>query len=366
MARIDNMILVVGMHRSGTSAAARLINILGADVGENLLLGQTEINRNGFWENNALIDIHDEIFVELDSAWFDFRPLPPEWWRSEEIRPFGREILSVVERDYSSTHLLGVKDPRLCRFLPLWKEVLKPVVQNTLCLLMIRNPLEVAGSLKKRDNIEKDIALMLWMLYVLEAEYYSRELRRSVVDYDGLLKDWKGTVERMTDELGITWPKSIPEVADALQKEINPDLRRHHLKPLDLKETDALTRKALAVYAAVTGGDLSGSRDFFDDTRERLHEFELISGAMPDIVFREKMNLVEKTNALMQLGKEHQHAMQVVEERDQQLEHLHEERDRQVRQLIKERDQALAVLNRIQSHWIWRISYSVYRMFKRS
>lgn len=355
MDRIDNMILVVGMHRSGTSAAARLINILGADIGENLLLGQTEVNRNGFWENTALIDLHEEIFAKLDSAWFDFRPLPDNWWRSDEVKPFGREILSVIERDYSSKHLLGVKDPRLCRFLPLWTEALKPVVQNTMCLLMIRNPLEVAGSLKKRDNIEKNVALMIWMLYVLEAEYYSREFRRTVVDYDGLLKDWRGTVDRMTGDLGVTWPKSIPEVADALQKEINPDLRRHHVTPQDSKEPDTLTRKALAVYAAVSGGDLSGARDFLDDTRRGLYEFELISGAMPDIVFRVEMNLVEKTNALMRLGKEHQHATQVVEERDQQL-----------KRVCDERDQALAVLNRIQSHWIWRISYSVYRMFKRS
>jgi hypothetical protein len=196
---------------------------------------------------------------------------------------------------------------------------------------------------------------MIWMLYVLEAEYYSREFRRTVVDYGGLLKDWRGTVDRMTGDLGVTWPKSIPEVADALQKEINPDLRRHHEQPLDSKETDTLTRKALAVYAAVSGGELSRERDFFDETRRSLYEFELISGAMPDIVFRAKMNLVEKTNELMRLGKEHQHATQVVEERDQQLKRLREERD-----------QARAMLNRIQSHWIWRISYSAYRMFKRS
>ena len=76
MLQIDNIIFVLGMHRSGTSAITHLLSILGADLGKNLLMGQTDINKKGFWENQELIEIHDTILETLDSAWFDFRSIP--------------------------------------------------------------------------------------------------------------------------------------------------------------------------------------------------------------------------------------------------------------------------------------------------
>jgi hypothetical protein len=223
-----------------------------------------------------------------------------------------------------------------------------------MCLLMIRNPLEVAASLRKRDNLDKHIALHMWMTYVLEAEYHSRGFRRTVVDYDRLLKDRWAVVDQMTGDLGITWPKPVREVKAALEKEIKADLRRHHASVSDAETSDCLTQKAMEVYTRLSQEPLSGLRAYLDKTKAALCGFELISGEMADIIFRVNNNLVEKTGELMRLGKDHAHAQQVVQERDQQL-----------RELRHERNLMEAELKRIRSHWAFRLGHAAYRMIKR-
>ncbi|HID44873.1 MAG TPA: hypothetical protein EYP34_03850, partial [Chromatiaceae bacterium] len=79
------LILVLGMHRSGTSVLTRVLNLLGADVGENLLQAQPDINARGFWEHEDLIAINEALLSVLERNWYDFRPLPERWWSGERF-----------------------------------------------------------------------------------------------------------------------------------------------------------------------------------------------------------------------------------------------------------------------------------------
>ena len=73
-----NCLLVVGMHRSGTSALTRVINLHGAFLGRELLPPAPE-NESGFWENRAIFALHERWLAELGRSWYDSRPLPPDW-----------------------------------------------------------------------------------------------------------------------------------------------------------------------------------------------------------------------------------------------------------------------------------------------
>lgn len=78
-------LVVLGMHRSGTSAAARVFSLLGAELPQNLL-PPTEGNASGYWEPAALVAAHDSLLAELDSRWDDLCPLPSGWCESEAAR----------------------------------------------------------------------------------------------------------------------------------------------------------------------------------------------------------------------------------------------------------------------------------------
>lgn len=58
LAMTKTCILVLGMHRSGTSAFTRLLNLAGAESPKNLMEAKTD-NVRGFWESEAVCGVND-------------------------------------------------------------------------------------------------------------------------------------------------------------------------------------------------------------------------------------------------------------------------------------------------------------------
>ena len=104
-------ILIVGMHRSGTSALAGVLSRLGVKLGENLLPAALGVNDRGFWEHEEIVGVHERILAALGHAWDDVRPLPDDWWQDARVRPLRDEILRIVRRDFSGAALWGSTYP---------------------------------------------------------------------------------------------------------------------------------------------------------------------------------------------------------------------------------------------------------------
>ena len=70
---------ILGMHRSGTSLVTRVVNILGAYIGEEeeLFLVKPD-NPMGNCEHYAINSIHDRILMEMGRRWDTAFPLPPQ------------------------------------------------------------------------------------------------------------------------------------------------------------------------------------------------------------------------------------------------------------------------------------------------
>src|SRR5437016_6521332 len=80
--RSRTCIIVAGMHRSGTSATARVVNLLGADIASDLLPAVAGVNDRGFWESETTFGIHDQLLNRLGSSWDDPFPLAEGWLAS--------------------------------------------------------------------------------------------------------------------------------------------------------------------------------------------------------------------------------------------------------------------------------------------
>src|SRR5680860_1210255 len=111
-------ILVLGMHRSGTSAATRMINILGADLPKNLMPPGAG-NEKGHWEQQRLVDLNEEILAELDSRWADCRSLDLSRLKGERRSYYQAQIAQIIADEYVESPIFVVKDPRICRLMPL-------------------------------------------------------------------------------------------------------------------------------------------------------------------------------------------------------------------------------------------------------
>ncbi|MEZ5583661.1 MAG: hypothetical protein R3F37_13730 [Candidatus Competibacteraceae bacterium] len=143
-------LLVLGMHRSGTSALTRVLNLLGARLPQNLLPEQKD-NEMGFWESRDLMVLHNKILQSAGSVWDDWRRFNMRWFNSPEADHYRGHLADYLSRN-SECSLFVIKDPRICRLLPFWLQVLEECGVTPLGVIPVRNPLEVAASLKLRNQ----------------------------------------------------------------------------------------------------------------------------------------------------------------------------------------------------------------------
>lgn len=195
-------ILVLGMHRSGTSAVTRVLNLLGAEIGLRLMEPAPD-NPTGFWEHLDAVTIHDRLLGDLGRSWDDFRPLPGGWMHSAAAGHAYEQILNLVRSDFSDAPLWAIKDPRLCVFLPLWERALRSLGIVPCPIIVLRDPAEVADSLKRRNAIPAALGEALWCRYTVEALRASERHARAGLRFRDLLQDWRSEMHRLDLALGL-------------------------------------------------------------------------------------------------------------------------------------------------------------------
>lgn len=240
-------LLVLGMHRSGTSALTRVLNLLGVALGDDLMAAGPD-NPLGFWEHQGLVSVHETLLGALDRRWDDPRQMPDGWLDSDPAREAGDAIAAIVRRDFAGVRLWAVKDPRLCRLMPLWRRVLASLGIEPRVVLVSRHPREVAGSLLRRDGLPVAIGELLWARYLLEAVRGSEGCRRGMVAYADLLDDWRGTMRQLDQSLALALPADEAQ-ARAIDDFLSPHLRHHRA---DAAELDG----ALSTLAPLAAGAL--------------------------------------------------------------------------------------------------------------
>jgi hypothetical protein len=241
-------LIILGMHRSGTSALTRVANLLGADLPKNLMPPNTE-NESGFWESDDLMTIHDEALASAGSRWDDWQAIDSGWFNSAAAKKSAARILQVLHQDFEKSRLFVIKDPRLCRLWPLWREPLVRFGAQPLIVLTIRNPLEVFGSLKARNELTPLKAGLLWLRHVIDAERETRDLPRAVVTYDDLLDNWTEVAQEIGRRLHVNWPRR-PRLHE-IERFLSSSLRHHTYDSHALAESRALSIWIERTYKAL-------------------------------------------------------------------------------------------------------------------
>jgi len=182
-------IVILGSDRSGTSALAGILHILGICMGK-ALLPPAEDNPKGFYENKDITEFNDlKLLPAIKSSWDDISPIHSrvinELLKRNDLIA---EAINIIERHYSDEIIFGFKDPRVANLFPFWERVLKILDIGIKIIIPYRDPIEVALSLQKRNNFSIEKGLLLWAKRSLYAEYYSRNYKRVFINYDDLLE----------------------------------------------------------------------------------------------------------------------------------------------------------------------------------
>ena len=268
-------ILVVGMYRSGTSAITRILNILGYDVPKNLVQA-TPDNERGFWESESAVLLNNMIFASTKLTGKHWVAPDSDWFSSPAADEFREQAQALLLDEFGTSRRFVLKNPKLCLLLPLWIDALRGFGAEPLVVLPIRNPLDVAASLMKRDGIDQSTSLLMWLRYVLDSEFASRGLKRAYVRYEDVLEKndaGTGEIERV---LGISLSGDSADTRREINRFLSPELRHHWHEDAELLTNPAvsrwvqmsfeiLDRWAHGQYKETDRADLDRIRSAFDE-----------------------------------------------------------------------------------------------------
>lgn len=181
-------LIVLGMHRSGTSSVAGALTLAGAAAPQHLM-PPAEDNPRGFWESSAVADFNDRMLARENSNWHDWRAVPT--LTLEEDAGLRAEAADLLRQEFGDAHVIALKDPRICRLFPFWRRALVEAEYAPVVISPFRAPSEVAASLVSRNTMGRSHALRLWMRHILNAERTSRGLPRRFVMWPDFLTDWR-------------------------------------------------------------------------------------------------------------------------------------------------------------------------------
>lgn len=263
-------LLVLGMHRSGTSAITRCLNLVGMDVGPHLLVPDGG-NSKGYWEHADAVRINDALLDSLGLNWWSLDPLPQAWLTSPAAITARAEIQALVLRDFTGVPLWGIKDPRMCRLAPLWIDVVGGMGIEVSAVFVARLPVEVAHSLTRAHGLSEEAGVLSWLQHMAESERATRHLRRSMLSYERLLVEPVDMLEGIGEALEISWPVAPMERRAALDGFVDAGLRTHHnvshgedMLPL----VGRMVQACESLTSAKDGGDWSRLSSISDEAVE--------------------------------------------------------------------------------------------------
>lgn len=187
-------IVVLGMHRSGTSVLTRLVNLLGVPLCQPEDLYTQWDNPSGHWESKSLIDFNNRLLGLCGGNWRRPPRLNPGWTSRSEVAALVPEAQQVFSATHTGNEWVW-KDPRTCLTLDFWRRAVGP----TAVMLVTRNPRAVALSLQRRDRFRLGNGLALWERYTRSALSAAEGLPLVVMRYEDVVADPANGVAQLVD-----------------------------------------------------------------------------------------------------------------------------------------------------------------------
>jgi GT2 family glycosyltransferase/glycosyltransferase involved in cell wall biosynthesis len=181
---------------------ARLLHTCGLYLGpENQLMPAQADNPDGFWEHLGFVALNEELLNELGGAW-DLPPKVGEHFKRARFAPLRMKAQLLIE-GFDQAAAWGWKDPRNCLTLPFWQRLL-PSLKT---LIMVRNPLEVAYSMRERNGTSCSFGLRLWEIYNRRLIQTAAKQDRFVTHYDSFFEDAELELRRIARFVGLPGAK---------------------------------------------------------------------------------------------------------------------------------------------------------------
>lgn len=268
------IILVLGMHRSGTSLLTRGLQVLGVDLGSNLYGGIIGNNDKGFFEDVEVNEFNAEFLNALGRDWHSIEPILLDEFNSPTVDGFKLRAIQLLRNKLKDTQCFGLKDPRISKLMPFWLAVFNHLKIRVSYVIAFRNPMSVARSLQRRDGFDLEKGYLLWCEHMLSSLSHTYGCERLVVDYDRLVARPEGELQRISKAFSLSFDQTGQEFIDFKTDFLDSSLRHTEFQADDLLLEQAAPPATLELYELLVSlsEDINASNLDADETKSTLDQ----------------------------------------------------------------------------------------------
>lgn len=297
------IVVVLAMHRSGSSVLTRGLQALNVDLGDNLMPPVPNNNETGFWEDLDLNSINERLFGLLGSSWDRLDLASDVDFESDEFFDLRMEARSVLASKTSCDDVFGFKDPRTAVLMPFWKAVFADAGLAPRYVISVRSPFEVALSLQKRDGFPLSKGFLLWAKHALGMLRHTKDCPNVFVSYQNLLDAPSSELCRIASILDLSVPEqdSLAEFEEHFldqrlhhNRVSRNELTRSRLVPRIVKELDEVL---LQMSFASTSDDIPIPMGRVNELLENFLSFEPFFAIADDLDVARKEDESRAKNA---------------------------------------------------------------------
>lgn len=183
----NTLIVVLGMHRSGTSVVARAMATLGGEFGGHLMPPVAGVNDKGFFEDVDVNAINVELLRAAELDWYSMTPIDLNCIDASLLDRLQTKAITVLREKCADNDTFVLKDPRITRLVPFWRPVFACLNLRVVYVVAVRNPISVAKSLGRVHHFADEKSYILWLAHLVATLEDTRDQERIFVDYDQLM-----------------------------------------------------------------------------------------------------------------------------------------------------------------------------------
>ena len=266
----SKLVVVLGMHRSGTSAITRGLEVVGVQLGDSLQQADID-NPKGFWEDVNFLHINESLLAHMGSTYTRIGLIDSEIPKTREVDDLRLKAEKLVHEKCDQNAVWGFKDPRTARLLHFWQPIFESAGCDVGYVIASRNPISVVESLGKH-GFKPENSFYLWLEHLIPALSETVGKKRVVVDYDQLLENPEQQLLRVAQALGLSKPERSA-LATYENHFLDRGLRHTFFTPQDLEASPSLPSQVVTVYDWLTK---LANDEFSLDSAEVNRAFEVL------------------------------------------------------------------------------------------
>ncbi|MDA8561604.1 hypothetical protein N9L02_00645 [Gammaproteobacteria bacterium] len=269
---------ILGFGRSGTSLVARGVNILGINLGNNLMPSDETWNPTGYWESLDAVAINEELFKTFNCRW---DTLSINFSNSHaQLKSCNNKISNLLKKELINNNSWAFKDTRTARLLPMWQEQFKKLNIDDKYIIVIRNPLSAATSFNKLVGLGIERGILLWMMYLVSAIQYTNNKKRIIISYENLIQNPIKELYRINNFFKISASLDNNAIEDYTNNFLARNLIHHNKSYNDFIVSSTTPKPSIRFYDLLN--KLSKDEINFDSP-EFVFDFNIILNFINDI-----------------------------------------------------------------------------------